>query len=146
MTRFEKELSGALGAYWKKSAEKELEKVREELKQGLITIDENGVARNRIGRVLMSDMLEKLTYITDAVDAEATTKAREEENTKALEEYKKNAAEATTKAREEETAKALEEYRKNARPATEEELDEMRAAFGKGKTVVNIITGQKYHL
>ena len=123
MTRFEKELSGALGAYWKKSAEKELEKVREELKQGLITIDESGVARNRIGRVLMSDMLEKLTYITDAVDAEATTKAREEENTKALEEYKKN-----------------------ARPATEEELDEMRAAFGKGKTVVNIITGQKYHL
>ena len=76
-----------------------------------------------IGRVLMSDMLEKLTYITDAVDAEATTKAREEE-----------------------TAKALEEYRKNARPATEEELDETRAAFGKGKTVVNIITGQKYHL
>ena len=34
MTRFEKELSGALGAYWKKSAEKELEKVREELEQG----------------------------------------------------------------------------------------------------------------
>ena len=123
MTRFEKELSGALGAYWKQSAEKELKKVREELEQGLITIDENGVARNRIGRVLMSDMLEKLTYITDAVDAEAMTKAREEE-----------------------TAKALEEYRKNARPATEEELDEMRAAFGKGKTVVNIITGQKYHL
>ena len=123
MTRFEKELSGALGAYWKKSAEKELEKVREELEQGLITIDGSGVARNRIGRVLMSDMLEKLTHITDAVDAEATTKAREEE-----------------------TAKALEEYRKNARPATEEELGEMRAAFGKGKTVVNIITGQKCHL
>ena len=75
MTRFEKELSGALGAYWKKSAEKELEKVKEELEKGLITIDENGVARNRIGRVLMSDMLEKLTYVTDAVDTEATTKA-----------------------------------------------------------------------
>ena len=123
MTRFEKELSGALGAYWKKSAEKELEKIREELEKGLITIDEDGVARNRIGRVLMSDMLEKLTYITDAVDEEATTKAREEE-----------------------TAKALEEYRKNARPATEEELDEMRAAFGKGKTLVDNITGHKYHL
>ena len=123
MTRFEKELSGALGAYWKKSAEEELQKVREELEQGLITIDENGVARNRIGRVLMSDMLEKLTYITDAVDAEATTKAREEEVTR-----------------------SIEEHRKNARPATEEELEEMRAAFGRGKTVVNIITGQKYHL
>ena len=123
MTRFEKELSGALGAYWKQSAEKELEKVREELEQGLITIDGNGVARNRIGRVLMSDMLEKLTYVTDAVNPEATMTAREEEN-----------------------AKAIEEYRRNARPATEEELDEMRAAFGTGKTVVNIITGQRYHL
>ena len=59
MTRFEKELSGALGAYWKKSAEKELEKVREELEQGLITIDENGVARNRIGRVLILLRLEQ---------------------------------------------------------------------------------------
>ena len=123
MTRFERELSGALGAYWKTSAEKELEKIREELEQGLITIDENGVARNRIGRVLMSDMLEKLTCVTDAVDAEATRKAREEEVTK-----------------------TLEEYRRNARPATGEELDEMRAAFGRGRTVVNIITGQEYHL
>ena len=123
MTRFEKELRGALGAYWKQSAEKELEKVKEELEKGLITIDGNGVARNRIGRVLMNDMLEKLTYVTDAVDTEATTKAREEEVTK-----------------------TLEEYRRNARPATEEELDEMRAAFGRGKTVVNIITGQEYHL
>ena len=123
MTRFEKELSGALGAYWKKSAEKELDKVREELEKGLITIDEKGVAKNRIGRVLMSDMLEKLTYITDAVDAEATTKAREKE-----------------------TAKALDEYRKNVRPATEEVLDEMRAAFGKGQTVVNILTGERITL
>ncbi len=123
MTRFEKELSGALGAYWKQSAEKELEKVREELEKGLITIDGNGVARNRIGRVLMSDMLEKLTCVTDAVDAEATRKAREKE-----------------------VAKTLEEYRRNAGPATGEELDEMRATFGRGRTVVNIITGQEYHL
>ena len=123
MTRFEKELSGALGAYWKQSAEKELEKVREELEQGLITIDENGVARNRIGRVLMSDMLEKLTYVTDAVDAEATRAAREEEQ-----------------------RKFIEDYRANAKPATEEQLNEMRAAFGTGKTLVNILTGEKYHL
>ena len=123
MTRFEKELSGALGAYGKQSADKELENVREELEQGLITIDGNGVARNRIGRVLMSDMLEKLTYVTDAVNPEATIASREEEN-----------------------AKAIEEYRRNARPATEEELDEMRAAFGRGRMVVNIITGQRYHL
>ena len=123
MTRFAKELSGALGAYWKTSAEKELEKIKEDLKQGLITIDENGVARNCIGRVLMSDMLEKLTYITDEVDAEATNAARDEE-----------------------VQRSLAAYRANAKPASEEEINEMRAAFGKGKTVVNILTGERIKL
>ena len=108
MTRFERELSGAHGAYWKTSAEKELEKIREELEQGLITIDENGVARNRIGRVLMSDMLEKLTYITDAVDAEATAAARDEE-----------------------VSRSLAAYRANAKPASEEE--KMRCGQPSGK-------------
>ena len=123
MTRFERELSGALGAYWKTSAEKELEKIKEDLKQGLITIDENGVARNCIGRVLMSDMLEKLTYITDEVDAEATNAARDEE-----------------------VQRSLATYRANAKPASEEEKNEMRAAFGKGQTVVNILTGERIKL
>ena len=119
MTRFERELSGALGAYWKESAEKELEKIRSELEQGLITIDENGVARNRIGRVLMYDMLEKLAYITDEVDIEATAAARDEE-----------------------VERSLRAYRANRGPASEEEKKEMRAAFGKGRTVVNILTGE----
>ena len=123
MTRFERELSGALGAYWKESAEKELEKIRKELEQGLITIDENGVARNRIGRVLMSDMLEKLTYITDEVDAEATAAARAEE-----------------------VQRSLAAYRANAKPASEEEKNEMRAAFGEGQTVVDILTGERITL
>ncbi|MCI6064009.1 hypothetical protein MR818_01230, partial [bacterium] len=90
---------------------------------GKITIDKNGVARNCIGRVLMSDMLEKLTYVTDEVDAEATKAAREEE-----------------------VSRSLAEYRRNARPASQEELDEMRAAFGEGQTVVNILTGERYSL
>ena len=123
MTRFERELSGALGAYWKENAKKELTKIREELEQGLITIDENGIARNRIGRVLMSDMLEKLTYITDAVDTEATEAARQEE-----------------------INRSLAAYRANAKPASEEEKNEMRSAFGKGQTVVNILTGERITL
>lgn len=123
MTRFEKELSGALGAFWKASAEKELAEIQADLESGKITIDENGVARNCIGRVLMSDMLEKLAYITDEVDVEATQAARAAE-----------------------VSKSLEGYRRNARPASGEELNEMRAAFGEGQTVVNIITGQRYSL
>ena len=123
MTRFERELSGALGAYWKNSAEKELEEIRKDLEAGKITIDENGVARNCIGRVLMSDMLEKLTYVTDEVDEEATKAARDEEVTR-----------------------SLVEYRRNAKPASEEELSEMRAAFGEGQTIVNILTGERITL
>ena len=123
MTRFERELSGALGAYWKNSAEKELEEIRKDLAEGKITIDENGVARNCIGRVLMSDMLEKLTYVTDKVDEEATKAARDEEVTR-----------------------SLAEYRRNAKPASEEEISEMRAAFGEGQTIVNILTGERITL
>ena len=95
MTRFEKELSGALGAYWKTSAEKELKQIEKDLNEGKITIDASGVARNCIGRVLMSDMLEKLTYVTDEVDTEATKAARDEEVTRSLADYRRNAKPAS---------------------------------------------------
>ncbi len=123
MTRFERELSGALGAFWKKEAEKELARIEKDLESGKITIDEKGIARNAIGRVLMSDMAEKVSYITDRIDLEATKEAR-------------NAA----------VSQELTALKNNARPATEEEKDEMRAAFGKGQTVVNILTGERINL
>ena len=107
----------------KKEAQKELERVKADLQAGKITIDENGVARNCIGRVLMSDMLEKLAMVTDKVSVEATTAARDKE-----------------------VSESLAEYRKSARPATGEERMEMQAAFGKGTTVVNILTGEKTKL
>ena len=124
MTRFARELSGSLGAFWKASAEKELEQIREDFETGKITVDENGVARNRIGRILMSDLLEKLTYITDKVDVEATKAAREAETDAFLESYRK--------------------ANQNRRRSSEE-LNEMRAVFGTA-TVVDIITGERIRL
>lgn len=123
MTRFERELSGELGSFFQKDAEKELARVKADLEAGKITIDGNGVARNCIGRVLMDDMLEKVLHITDKASAEATRAARQAE-----------------------TAAFLEEYRKNYEGPTEEERAEMRAAFGEGETVVDIITGQRISL
>ena len=123
MTRFARELSGSLGTYRKASAEKELDEVRADFEAGRITVDENGVARNRIGRILMSDLLEKLTYITDKVDVEATKAAREAE-----------------------TDAFLESYRKANHRRSNEELNEMRATFGTGTTVVDIITGERIRL
>ena len=123
MTRFERELSGALGAFWKKEAEKELARIEKDLESGKITIDEKGIARNAIGRVLMSDLAEKVSYITDRIDLEATKEARSEA-----------------------VSQELTALKNNARPATEEEKDEMRAAFGKGQTVINILTGERINL
>lgn len=123
MTRFEKELSGALGAYWKKEAEKELARVKADIDEGKITIDENGIARNCIGRTLHDDMLEKVAKVSDKVNVETTRAARDEE-----------------------TAKAIEAYKASYTGPSEEEMFEMRAAFGTGTTVVDIFTGKKIKL
>lgn len=124
MTRFERELSGSLGAYWKASAEKELEGLRADLAAGKITIDENGVARNCIGRALMADMAEKLAHVTDRIDRDATAAAREVEVDRELAAYRESRKEGYS----------------------EQELRDMRAAFGPGATVVDIITGEKITL
>ena len=119
MTRFMKELNGDLGTFWQKEAEKELAKVKADLDANQITIDENGVARNCIGRVLMSDMLEKLALVTDEVDVAATEAARAAE-----------------------VSKELESYRASKRRHSAAEIAEMRAAFGPGTTVKDILTGE----
>ncbi len=123
MTRFEQELSGALGDYWKHHAEDELAKVKADLDNGEITIDGSGVARNCIGRVLMDDMLEKLLMVTDKADREATRAARSAE-----------------------VARELAEYRASYKGPTADELAEMRAEFGERTKVVNVLTGDEYKL
>lgn len=123
MTRFQRELSGELGAYWKRQAEEALEKVRAELAAGEITIDAEGVARNCIGRVIMNDLLEQLCMVTDKVSETATRTAREAED-----------------------RAFLAEYRAQRRAPSAEELVEMRTTFGEGATVVDVLTGEKIKL
>ena len=118
MTRFEQEISGSLGAFWKAHAEKELDDIRQELATGRITIDAYGVARNCIGRVLMGDMAELVAYVAKDIDRNATAAAREIE-----------------------VEESLAAYRANWKGYSAEEMNEMRAAFGPGTTVVNFLTG-----
>lgn len=120
-SRFQKELSGELGKYWKEAAENELIRVAEMIENGKITIDSNGVARNEIGRVLMSDMLEKVAIVNDDVDIEATTEARDIE-----------------------VSEFLAEYRRNYTGPSAEEIAEAKASFEPGTKVVNILTGTSY--
>lgn len=126
MSRFTKELAGEYGPYWKSQAEKTLQKVDEQVQNGEITIDEFGVARNCIGRVVSEDIAEQIFLLNHwEIDLEMTSKMYEIEVAKALEEYRKSM--------------------KNYVPS-EEELYEMRCAFGKGTEVVDIFTGQKINI
>ena len=126
MTRFERELSGSLGAYWKASAEKEIRKMEERQISGEIFFGADGVVRwTSNNRVMPKDCREILRYTVyrDLFSEEASRAAEDAE-----------------------TAAFLESYRKNYKGPSEEEKAEMRAAFGTGSTVVNIITGERIRL
>lgn len=120
MTRFQMELSGMLGEFWKKQAEQELQKVKSDLDSCRITIDGDGVARNCIGRALADDMLEKVELVApDCVNVSATRATYAAERDMALRRYA-------------------------SREIGAEEMHEMRSAFGAGATVVDVLTGRRY--
>ena len=123
MTRFEREISGSLGAFWKKNAEEEVRKAVAQA-DAQATIDADGAIRwNSNGRYLMDDFCEKLEYAGYAFSREATAAKRDAQN-----------------------AESLAEYRRNDKGFSREELAEARAAFGEGTTVVNVLTGKKTKL
>ena len=124
MTRFERELSGSLGEFWKKNAEQEIAKMQERADNDEIrTNTEGGAFWNKSGNYLPADCAEILSYTNFPFSLEATAKAREAQ-----------------------TAMQLEAYRKSYKEPGEEEKAEMRAAFGSGSTVVDIITGERIRL
>ena len=120
MTRFQMELSGMLGDFWQKQAERELQKVKSDLDSCRITIGVDGVARNCIGRALADDMLEKVELVApDCVNVSATRATYAAERDELLKRYA-------------------------SREVGSEEMHEMRSAFGAGTTVVDAMTGRKY--
>ena len=123
MTRFEQELSGTLGAFWKKNAEQEIERMQRMADNDEIRTNMNGAAFwNSNGNYLPADAAEKLSHTDFEFSLEETEKAREAQ-----------------------TAQQLEAYRQNHRTSAEE-IEEMRAAFGTGTTVCDIITGERIRL
>ena len=123
MTRFEREISGSLGEFWKKNAEEEVRKAVTQA-DTQATVDADGAIRwNSNGRYLMDDFCEKLEYAGYGFSREATAQKRE--------------------AQDEES---LAEYRRNNNGLFGEALAEARAAFGEGTTVVDVLTGKKTRL
>lgn len=123
MTRFEREISSSLGAFWKKNAEEEVRKAVVQA-DTQATVDADGAIRwESNGRYLMDDFCEKLEYAGYDFSREATARKREAQ-----------------------VEESLAQYRRNDRGLSGEELAEARAAFGGGTTVVDVLTGKKTRL
>lgn len=120
---FQNRLNGLLGDWWQREQLKEIERVRQDIESGRITF-KDGVAYNCIGNVLMDDLAEVVEYIAPEGFSRESTRV----------------------AREEECHKWAEEYRSRPQRISDEDIYEMRAAFGSGETVIDIISGQKIQL
>ncbi len=123
MTRFEREISGSLGAFWKKNAEEEVRKAVAKADADAAVEPDGAIKWNSNGRYLMDDFCEKLEYAGYAFSREATAEKREAQN-----------------------AESLVEYRRSNKGLSGEALAEARAAFGEGKMVVNVLTGRRTRL
>lgn len=117
MSRFMDELLGDYGPYWQNEAEKQVERMKEDLKSGEITVDEFGLARNCIGRYLMDDLLEIAHFVNPDVNVELTRAYRNMEDIRLIKEYKKN------------------------HKISDEERQEIRNEFG-DKKVIDVLTGE----
>ena len=125
MTRFQKEISGEFGEWWKKNAEREVSEALNRVKTDAIVEEDGAIRWISSGNYIPDDYCEKLEYGGYNFSREATRIKKDEQQSKFAEEYR--------------------ERMKNYKPS-EEELYEMRCAFGKDVKIVNIITGQKIFL
>lgn len=123
MTRFGREISGSLGAFWEKHAQEEVKKAVAKADADAV-IDADGAIRwSSNGRYLMDDFCEMLEYAGYPFSRKATWKKRDAQN-----------------------AEEIAEYRRNYKGLDEEKLAEARTAFGEGATVVDVLTGEKTKL
>jgi len=123
MTRFQKEISGQLGEFWKKNAEKEAAQAKEMFERKAY-VTANGVVRwNSNNKVPFDDMLEKMEYAGCTFDRDESNMTREVE-----------------------VQLELEEMRRKPAVHSQEEIEEMKEAFGTGSVVVNVLTGERIKL
>lgn len=121
MTRFEQELSGALGLYWQREAQKQIERMQQRVDNDEIRTNLGGGAFwNSNGNYLPADCAEILSHTDFPFSLEETNRARKAQNEAFLKNYRHE--------------------------TTAEERAEMQTAFGKGTTVVDVISGERIRL
>ena len=121
MTRFEMELSGDYGKFWADQAREEIAKMQQRIDNGEILTNANGAAFwNSNGRFLPEEQAIILSHTDFPFSLEETNRARKAQNEAFLKNYRHE--------------------------TTAEERAEMQAAFGKGTTVMDVISGERIRL
>lgn len=131
MTRFERDLRGDFGTYWKKDAMRGIMNMRKKFLNNEIIIEDDGAVKwVSSNHYLPEDCVQMLEYaLYGHKDPEIS-------------------AEATRVKREAQEDEAIKAYRRAMRGhvLTDEERYEMESAFGKGSQVVDVLTGDVYFL
>lgn len=122
-SRFQKEIAGDFGDYWKRDALKRVDEYTKQADEEAVVEDDGAIKWKDSGNYLMDDFCEVLEYAGYDFSRPATRRKRDKQN-----------------------AESLANYRKNKKPLSKEERDEMRAAFGNGQTVVDLLSGDRYRL
>jgi len=122
-TRFQQEISGQLGDYWKESAQKRVKEYIQKATSDAIVDQVGAIKWKSNGQYLMDDYCEVLEYGGFDFSRAATSIARSIQQEESIARYKENRQQPSA-----------------------EEIFEMRAAFGRGKTVIDVIAGQEIQL
>lgn len=123
MTRFQKEVNDLLGDYWVVQAKREAASAVKEA-DDFATVESDGAIKwNNNDAYIPDDFCEKLEYMGYPFSREATKAKRDAQ-----------------------VAKELADYRANYTGPSEEEIAEMRATFGEGEEIVDVITGRTIKL
>ena len=121
-TRFQMEITGLLGDFWERHAKEEVEKAVRKATEDAIVEEDGAIRWKSNDRYLMDDLCEMLEYAGFVFSRKATEIKRDAQNDEFLASYRRN------------------------HRTTEEEKREMRAAFGEGQVIVNVITGERIYL
>lgn len=123
MTRFEREISGSLGNWWKDRAEEAVIQAVAKAETDTTVEPSGAIKWKSNGNYLPDDFCELLEYGGYTFSRKATAEAREKQ--------------------QDEFLKA---YRARYKGLSEEEIAELRSVHGAGTVIVDVITGDKIQL
>lgn len=121
MTRFQKEISGQLGNFWKKNAEDEVAKAVKSANEDAVVDSDGAIKWKLSGNYIPDDFCEKLEYAGYDFDRQTTSDKHDIQ-----------------------VAEFIKNYKLKKTDLSDEEKAELDANYASGTTIVNMISGNKY--